>query len=231
MLILSNDSHTPQQAMVMRYDVKRETPLQQREVHFGRVLRTSLPQTRSILYHCDRADQERLLGVLVAVTDLKFLELRTAPHPAETGIDIEVKLSPNAPDGEILSDLWVREGSDPAAKQSLVKIMGYVRGDLVAVPSVAQVGKDHEETVAIQSRSGAGELEIVDLELTNEMRHRLNVDNRGIRKGQRLELGVKLSQDMEANRGSWLLGTIVVSVKVKDRVTRLAIPVVCRKEL
>lgn len=228
MIISSNDPAHPRKAMAICYNVKRSSRLAEREIYFGRIDRSELPQRKSILYTCNRQERSRLLETLSAESDLAFLRIRRKEPRSLQDVEIEVTLTEEAPDGELLADMWVRNESDSDSPQSSVKIMGYVRGNLVAVPSSITVGAREETVVSIQSRNPGEAVRVVNIELTNNMDDTVLVESE--RDDETQELHVSLKRDVSLSRGSRLLGTIIVSVRVDGRIGRVAVPVISRQD-
>lgn len=231
LLIESNDPRTPKRLLTLRYDLKRDSPLSEKQIYFGRIRREELPQTRSIVYYCNEQEKQKILKAGRVDLDLPYLTAKFPGVSNEDGFSIEVTLSKDAPCGEILSDAWVRDGDGPTSTQHAFSIIGYVRGDVVATPSVACLTPEKEELVTIETRNGTDNIEIVGVETIGRLAGRVSAERIGRAAAKQQKLHVSLKNDMEASSGNWLLGTVIATVRFDARTEKAAIPVIRKKSL
>ena len=222
MAILSNDSKIPVSKVSLKYRIAFDSPLESKQILFGRVSPDKLPIKRRVFFYEDENAKERPQKT---VSIPPFIKVNYPVDKKSNGFYIEATLCEDAPSGEVLADFPISDGNGIHT----LSFIGHVRGKLIANPAIANVKQEAPTEIIIRNRNEKAEdiPPTVTYDIIGKDPDGLSVE---VKKSteQKVVLSVAINQKMFSNRGKWLLGHLLVTLQNKYGKDMIAVPLVYR---
>lgn len=161
--VFSNDPKSRITRLIARAQPEKSSVEHQEIVDFGRILdKKKLPVSREIAFYGFGEDQDASAYTVEDRLNQPYIRLKEIRRDTETVI-YRVSLLPDAPTGDICTNLTFRNARSGAGIEGTVTVRGQVLGTYVAIPQMVVIGpmRSHDpayiEKVRIKQRNcGAG---------------------------------------------------------------------------
>lgn len=208
-LVHSTAANSPH-ALKLIYDLRSDSPLSARQVYFGTVDRDALPTSRNVICHIETERSPTTPTASRPSCALPFVTAEFAETQAEEELPLTVTITPEAPCGEILTDIRIPDTSDGVSREHALKVSALVPGKVSANPPMLWLRDGEEGRVTIKAHDAVKSISIISWDFYPEAEKsvvvkKLNTDDSSATL-------VVTAGGGQAATGKWLAGTIIASV-------------------